>query len=360
MVNDKITIRQAYILFFIGIASPLIRLLPIQLARETGGAIWLSPFINFVVFGILIWILSSLFKKNQTESLSQVYDKVLGKPISTIVLIIYIVWIIVLASTSLRNFSERLLSSLYIYAPLQFFMIIMAVVVFFISKASIENLARLVEISLYLFLGIILLITIFSVQNIDLYNFSLLDLEGIKQNITSVPIIVGIFGYFTFVMFLGDKITGKEKIKKLGIKTGILLTAFCLIIIFVTVGSFGAELVEDLTLPFFSAIKNITIFSTIERAESVFITTWILTDFVLVILFVYIICHLIKHISKTNDTKYISTPIIFIIYLLGIFIANNSFELEEFVSIFFVRMNSILSFLIPLIVLIIGKIRKKI
>ena len=78
-----------------------------------------------------------------------------------------------------------------------------------------------------------------------------------------------------------------------------LFYSFLLIILFlVTVGLFGADLIEQFVFPYYSTLKNIRIMESIERLESLFISVWISSDFVIITLFFIIMLTLISVSSQ--------------------------------------------------------------
>lgn len=355
---NKISMRQLYVIFFIGICSPLVRLLPIQMSKTAKGAVWIIPFIMFLAFFLIIYIINLIFKNNKDKGLADIIESVFGKVLGKILLVVYATVFIILTGIYVRYVGERLLSSIYIYTPIQFFSAVILMVSFFVVKDSIENLGRLSEVFFYIFGAIMLIIFLFSLRNINIYNFSLPGTVTASNSLKSIPLILGLLGYLVYAMFMGDHVTHKETIKKHGIRTGIVIGIVSMIIIVVTVGIFGYNLTEKLNLPFFSAIKNIEMFQTIERTESIFIALWMVTDFVLITSFIFITCNIIKHITKIKDVKYISTPIIFIIYFISLVIASNSFQLEKLSETLMLWTNFTLGFIVPIIIVIVGKMRK--
>ena len=51
------------------------------------------------------------------------------------------------------------------------------------------------------------------------------------------------------------------------------------------VGSFGAALSSSLSWPFFSLVRNLVFFRSIERAEALVVALWVFPDFLIVSLF---------------------------------------------------------------------------
>ncbi|MNV88834.1 hypothetical protein D3C71_1830740 [compost metagenome] len=70
--------------------------------------------------------------------------------------------------------------------------------------------------------------------------------------------------------------------------------------------------------------------------------------------------NLLKNTLKLESSKEIITPILFISYLLAISLGSNLFEMINFSKYIFLPGNIILGIGIPIIALIVGKIRRKI
>ena len=110
--------------------------------------------------------------------------------------------------------------------------------------------------------------------------------------------------------------------------------------------------------PYFSALKNIELFTVIERVEALAITFWLVTDIVLIVVLFYIATTLIKRIFNLPSREKMLTPLLFLEYVLSLYIASSLFELEKYSrgigSILYISFGII----IPFILYVIGKFRK--
>ena len=127
--------------------------------------------------------------------------------------------------------------------------------------------------------------------------------------------------------------------------------------IFVTLGTFGKELLPTLAQPFFMALKVISVFGVIERIEAVFITFWVVADFILITYYIITASKICKQRFKLTKRRIAVTPIVFIIFTLSMLIANNFFALQILFTEFMSNINLIFSFGIPIITYIIAKLR---
>ena len=97
-----------------------------------------------------------------------------------------------------------------------------------------------------------------------------------------------------------------------------------------------------------------------DRFESVMVSVWVAADFLLITLLIIVITTVIKNLFSLSERKYLATPVAAIGYIGSQYFTVNRFEIETFTSKFFIYVNIILLYIAPILVYIIGKIRKKI
>jgi len=172
--------------------------------------------------------------------------------------------------------------------------------------------------------------------------------------------VSGILVYFTFLFILGDKINNKEKIKKTGIQASLFLFISITLIIISTIGVFSHTIIRRAQTPFLMAVKQISLFNTLEKIESVVVAIWVSSDFVLISFFIICTMDIMKSLFKLSDTKpFINIYVVFL-YLLSMCLAKNVFELQQFSNHLALPCNIAVGFVLPAVIFIIGKIRKKV
>ena len=364
MKDDRISIFQTAAIYILVSIVPVVRYFPIIMTESAGKAAWLAALISVIPSILLVWTLHVLMNKVKSrnnikiETLSDVFNAVYGKILGTLITIIYLIWIIIFAATELRLFAERLISTTFIYAPLIFFILTMLILVFFIIRGRISNFGRFAELFLELFVLVFIFILLTASSNINIRNFwpiTIYDSKGI-----SLAVLKGtnVFNMFTFAMFLGDKITDKENIKKTGTMAAIFTGIIGLIGIVVTLGTFGKDLLPTLSQPFFMALKVISLFGVLERIEAIFITFWVVADFVLIAYNILVASNICKQKFKLTKRRLAVTPIVFIVFILSMIIANSYFSLQQLFINYMSEINLFICLGIPILTLGVAKIRK--
>lgn len=358
--SKKISIRQAVFIFLTVIFTPAIRIIPVYTAERAKQAAWLSPVAAIVMLIVLSFIWQALYKKYQGYSLMEIYSDITGKIIGRILAAVHLVWMVLLTALYVRYFAIRLIGSIYPNISLNIIIISMLAVIVFTLRYGLTTLTRLNEIILPLLLGIFFLLIILMIPNIKLGFLTPISYRSILPILNASIGIMGLLVYFTFLFIFGDRISNKDKIKKTGIKISLFLLIVMTATIVVTLGTFSHSVAQRTQFPFLIAVKQISLFNTIERIESVIVALWVISDYILISFLTMCTLHILKFLFKLSDTKpFISIYMIFI-YMLSLYIAGSVFEMEELSSIIIIPGNIALGFVLPAIILLIGKIRKKV
>ena len=363
MKDEKISIFQTVAIYILVSIVPVVRYFPIIMTGSAGKGAWVAAILSIIPNILLVLTLHTLINKlktkdgKQVQTFSDVFNTVYGKVIGTVITIIYLIWTILFAAVELRLFGERLISTTFTYAPIGFFLITMLILVFFVVRGKVANLGRFAEFFLELFIIVIIFVVITASSNFNFTNFwpvTIYDGKGIAMGILKGT---NVFNMFTFSLFFGDKIRDKENIKKTGMIAAIGTATIGLLGILITLGTFGEDLLPTLSQPFFMALKVINLFGVLERIEAVFITFWVVADFVLIAYNVLIASSICKQKFNLSKRKFAVTPIVFIILILATIIANNYFSLQVIFIKYLSEISLSLGLFVPIITLGVARIR---
>lgn len=355
--KDRISVRQAMIFLLLALGAPSLRVIPNYVAREAKQAGWLSAIVAIIPALILVWILVSLFKKNE-GSLYDVYEKVFGKFINKGLTIIYGIWTLCLAALYLRMFGERFLSTILFESNIVALIAFMLVFVYFIVNQKIDVIGRMSEILICFFVAIVTIVFLTTLSQVELKNIWPVTSYDILPVLKGVIPITSLSCYITAVMFLGDKISNVKELKRVGTIGMIAWGAFALILILSTIGLYGYRVNEQLLFPYFATLKNIRILNAIERVESLFISIWVGADAIIITLFSLITLNLIKRLFNQKSHKKFSIWVLIAIFIIAITFFPNAYDIETIARLYIGPINNILFSLVPLVALIVGKIRK--
>ena len=358
ITKGKISIRQAYIILMLALTAPALRVVPNYIAQLAEEASWVTPFVALIPGVLLIYVVNALFSKYPNKSLYEVYVSVFGKIITKIIFVVYGVWLIVLCSMYLRMFGERFVGTLLFNADLNILLAIMALFVAIAGMKKIETLGRLSELLLAFIIVLFTAVTFAILPKIRLENLYPVTYYDALPVLKSVIPVFSLFTYTTPLLILGDKIAHKEQLKKYGLKSLVMIMVFFVFLILSTVGLFGYSVNQQFLFPYYIVLNSVSLFGNVERLEALFISTWLASDFAIVLLFLFMITQTSKKLFHAKKETWFVIPVCVIVYVLSLRLFKSIYEVEFFARNILVYVNISLFAILPLVALIVGKVRK--
>ena len=358
--NNKISIRQAMIMYVVAAMSPITRVFPLVGAKNAGHAAWISAALASATVLILAKTFSVFFKKGDggPANLSDVYALAFGKAVSKAVLVLYAAWVAVLFLVYIRFFAEKMLATMFTTANIGFFVVIMMGLVYIATRSRLEAFARFSEVSLLIF-GVIItvlvlcLLPVFKAKNI--LPITPADARPVLQ---SSYRMMSILGYFTLFFFLGDHISDKESTLRRGSRAALHIGVVSTVITAICIGTLSYRVVERMPMPFFSTTKLITIMQPLDRMEAFLLCTWVIADFIIITAFAFILMNIVKKLFNAREARHFATPVAFFGLVGGLFLVTSRFELEAFSrSLTVMSINVALGFGVPILALVTGRLR---
>jgi len=358
ITKGKISIRQAYIILILALTAPTLRVVPNYIAQVAEEASWFIPIVVIIPGIILIYVVNALFQRYQDKSLYEVYVGVFGKIITKIIFLIYGLWLLVLCSMYLRMFGERFVGTLLFNANLNILLGVMVLFVGIAGMKKFETLGRLSEILLMFILILFVAVTFAIVPKIRLENIYPVTYYDTLPVLKSIIPVFSLFTYTTPLLLLGDKISHKEQLKKYGKRTLIGLMLFFFFLILSTVGLFGYSVNQQFIFPYYIVLNSVSLFGNVERLEALFISTWLASDFTIVLLFLFMITQTSKKLFHVKKETWFVIPVCVLVYILALMLFKSIHQVEFFARNILVYVNIGLFALLPLVALIVGKVRR--
>ncbi len=362
MSNDigKISVRQLMILFIILYFSPAIRYIPLFSTIQAKQAAWISPVFGFVLGMIYTFVWWAFLKRYDKESFLGITKDILGKKLGSIISIMYFIWITFLLAYNLRIYSERLTSTVLTGVSTTVILASMLILVIYVMKNGIVVLAKMSEVLVIILFLIFFALTFFILPELEIKNLFPITYKDIFPAFKGSFGILAIFAYNIVIMIFNDKIDHKGEFERLSTKTMAILSIMSLLVIIIPLCVFGSSILVKIPIPYLSAISQISLFHIIERLEAAVVIFWVISDFVLLSVFLYSAIHIVKlHFNLSSVKPLISIYALGILFL-SLIIAKSSFELKTLSENVITQLNIIMGLILPMIVFGVGKIRKKV
>ena len=371
--QDMISRRQFVAIAFVAILSPLIRRFPRVLAGTAGRAAGLSAPLAAVPLALVLLLTALMFRRSPSGTgCGELMEKVLGVPLARVLCALYALWLLLYAGFLLRSGANRFVSTVYQGAAPGLFIVCAAIVCSFAALGPLKALARSAMLLRPLMIAIFVLVIALTVKDSD---YSLLlpvtadDAQGAAGGALQLANLLGVAGYFAFV---GDRVEGGRFRAR---DFAWWLAALLLIIGLMTVGClamFGAELTAKMTYPFFMLARDVTILGAMERIEPIVIAMWILSDFILVSALLWISARNLRYAFGVPDDRAVArlsdlrrgrwlVPLGAVLAAAAAFAVPGEVPAAAYLSETLVpSVSAALVFGVPLLVLLVGLIRKKI
>lgn len=356
--NHKISIRQLQAILILTLFSSTTLTLPritSEMGKQNGWILIITSSIMIIGYSIIIITLNKLFPN---ETLVEYSQKIISKPLGYLISILFVVNFIIYLSFEIRILGELTKQTLLINTPIEVIIMSTLFTATYLSRKGLECKSRLDEIILFVAFAIVILIILFSLEKVKLENFTpLFTIKGKDLFRGTFLISLTALGLETMYMSLAF-VNNKKKLYKPVIQAIIFVMVANLLINYVTVGIFGAKTAEKQIWPFLSIMLAIDLpGSFIERQDAIMISFWILTEFALITSYLYFSSFAISRIVKVKKSNWINLVIIPIVYVIAL-VPKNVPETFSLFRKYVYGYGIIFIFAVPLVLLIIAKLRK--
>ena len=285
--NDLISGGQLAATAFVLMLSPALRLFPAAAVVWAGKGVWLSALLAYPPTALYLYLARRIaLRRRAGEGLGELIVRAAPGRAGRMALVVLSLWLCVYAGFILRSGADRFLVTVYPNTPPAFFILSMLLAALFASVLPLRAAARTAGLFLVLIvpiLSVVLAAALFSVQKANLLPLSPADLPGVLGG-TLAALDVLLWAVCAAAILLpgvgrGDVPYGRLLLA-LGAGCGVLALLGAAI-----VGSFGAALTGELSWSFFSLVRNLVFFRSIERIEALVVALWVFPDYLIVALF---------------------------------------------------------------------------
>jgi|GEM_PF-301443 len=358
--KDKISVKQLLYVFTIIVSSPATRFLPKHAALYASQAGWLSPLVSTIPLLMLIFIIDSLINEYQEQSMADIINLIMGKYLGKLIVIIYLLWTILLAALYTRYYVERLTSSIYTTVSNDVLILLTLIPVAYMLRSGFTVIARMSEVLLPFIGAMLVILALFLLPRIRPDNVLPVYYNDIMPVIKGSMSTTSILAYLFLLFFLSDKLVNKKSFKFFSYIATYVNISSIMLVVFICIGVLGYSVTQRAPMPVLITVKQVSLMDTIENIEAVIIAIWIFADFTLISTLFVVMLNLIKSLFKLSDTRFLINILAVLMYYLSQGISVTRFELEEFSNNPIIPLNIALGYGLPLLLLIVSKLRKSI
>jgi len=362
MNKNNINVHQFRLLVIFCYIGTAVLIIPGAVADDSKQDAWIATIIGILLGLVLVWIFTKLGDRMNNMTIVEYSENVLGKWVGTFIALIFSIFLFMNSSTMIYILGNFLLTEIMPSTPIEVIVLVFIVVVIYASRHGIETIARTSEILFYLIAVIFLLFTLILIKDIDFVNIQPILEFGVRPisksallytSYTSMTLVV-------FLMYYPASITKKEKksAKKNFFYGAIIGSLILLIVVLLSVLILGPSATARSSFPVFNLARKASIGSALSRFESLITVLWFVTVFFKTTLYFHGSLIGIAQTLKLKCYKPLTIPMGTILFALTLMIFPSSVYASDWDSTTWVSVAITFCVLIPLLLLIVGKIRK--
>ncbi|WP_164509031.1 GerAB/ArcD/ProY family transporter [Clostridium rectalis] len=331
---------------------------PRELTEVVNGDGWIVIILATILAFIFMSLIYQTMKNNKYIHFYDLIEKNTGRFIGKLIGLSFIIYSIIVISVGLRVFTEEIKVYLLQRTPTEFIFIFTILTGVYLVRGEIDTLIKFNEVAFWLMFIPVFLVLLFSIYDSDFSNILPLLNNKPMNYIHGITMSMYRYSGFPILFLILPFVKEKKKINKVILKSLIFIGLFYVITFILVIGMFGKEQTKILLWPVITLIRTIDIPGTfVERWEGIIMAIWVIFYYTTFTNLFYFAADMLKKMCKFNDVK-LSVPIIVpFIYLIALY-PQNVVQVAQ-ISSKYVPMLGVINFVIlPIILLIITKVRK--
>lgn len=357
MINEgKFGVREAVTLTTLVLTSKVFYTSISVLFKATSTSAWYTTLISCSVSMILFSIVCSLMKRYPNKNLVQIFDIVTGKFIGKILSLIFCAYFIFYSGATIREFVEMVISYVLPHTMPSMIITVFLVIVVAYAYVGIEGIARMSYVGFFCVIIGLITILILPYKAYDINNLIPIGGYGIERTLTVGFWRSSAYSEVIFLTFLADCLYGAKHLKKVGLislaLSGIIISIGTVCSLMAFEYAQGGENLSSL----FQLSRVIYISRFLQRIESVFIFIWVIASIINVSLAFYVSVSIFCKAFNVPKPRPCLLPFAYFTFMVTLLPKNISEASEVYIK-FFRQYSIIITYFIPILVLLISMVR---
>lgn len=356
--EGKIGTFEAMWMLTLFCCAKLMLMLPRSLIALGGCAGWIIPVISDLTALLGLYIIVSLLKRFPGQTIIEAGQSAAGPVVGFIAALFYLAFFMFSVSMMIREFSESLkvlaLPTTPLYVIMPFFILAAAISVYL----GLETMSRMSIIIAASTLVIVVLVILFLIPMYNIhYLYPLLGKGPDKLFLWGI-IKSSNLSEMLFAGLIVNALGGWKHTLKAGRNAVLLSMLVTAIVVSAVISVFGSTMGESIYFPLFRLTKEIRIGRFFQRTEAVFLLFWIMVGLLYCALGLYATIITFARMLKLKYYKPLIPAFAIIIFTLAL-LPHDLGEAIRLDSDVLRTISWAISFVVPLVVLIIAMIRGK-
>lgn len=356
MSYSKLTTWEGIALVLVIITNHLVTNMPQSILKLCGSSSILNILFISVIAFFLTLVIVKLFQHFTNSDIIDVSHYLGGKWLQTILGILLILYLLLITSTLLRNFSEGLKIAYLEKAPIYLILLFFLVVCFIANRLGERVIIKTNVIISFLILISLVITFLSTIPNITVQRIFPILGYGVNQTFFSGLSNLFAFNSLLYLFFLMPMLEKKENFKKVSLISFFITSLLLLLAIGSLLLSFSfIQSVEELS-PVYLIVTNTSFGRFFQRPESLFILTWILSLMTYLNVAVLFILKILRKITKIKSSKPFILPVTLAILVVSL-LPSNMASIRWMENVFYKYSTLFITFLLCFVILIAANIK---
>lgn len=267
--------------------SPALRLFPTASAMIAGPAGWLSALLGFFPAAAYTYCALRLFRlRREDEGLPQLLMRAAPGRAGRAVVLLLGLWALIYTAFILRSGADRFIVAVFPDSPRALFVLSMGAAALAAALTPLRCAARSAKLFAPAVLGTLLVVLLAALLSLRAENLVPVGVSDAPRVLAGALPVMDLLTWVVLALsfFLPECASGSFTPRRALLCTlGVCVTLSLMSADIV--GVFGAALTGELSWPFFTLVRSLVFFRSIERIEALVVALWIFPDFLIVSLF---------------------------------------------------------------------------
>mgnify|MGYP000855194560 FL=1 len=359
MSEKKVQISPIQLFFLIAttVLTTVDIFVPAFVAQEAKNDSWISALLSGAVSFLFVWVQLKLYSRYKGSTLIEICKKAAGKLFGTIIGLLYTVYFVLISVYVSAEMGQSLKTAFMPLTPTWVFVVVPILISAYAVGRDIEVIARINEIIFPFGIAALLLLYLTNMGELDLKFFLPVLKDGFIPPLRSGLVILGWAGEVIVIMQLLPHINKQEKINKF-VFYGNLVVALGIFSGTMVYALFG-PLTEMFLIPSLEFARFASLGKYFCNFDLIIMAIWVTGIYIKLITFYFVASFSLAQLCNVNNYKTLVLPVGLLIGSLAISSEVKIVEVFHFLHYIFPLYSITMTFVIPLILLVLSFFRKK-
>ncbi|MEQ6353250.1 endospore germination permease [Lysinibacillus sp. M3] len=360
MEKEIISSRQFMIITLLFSIGTAILIIPASVTSEAKQDAWIAAIIGVVISLPIVKLFVALGNKTPTLTFVEANEKILGRFFGKFTAIGFAIISLLSAGELLYFIGIFMKTEIMPETPTMAFAFMFSIIIIYAAFLGIEVFARSAEILFAIFILIFIFFVLFIAPSIQIENIQPIMETPKKSLFFSIIRFISLFSFpLAVLLTIFPSAVNVQKSAQKGFYIGAILGGIVLItIITLSILVLGPANTASRTFPSYALAQRISIGDFLQRIEVIMAAMWIITIYIRTYMYFYAAVIGIAQICKIKNHRPLILPLGMIILGLSQIVHPNIIHSDIYNRETWPIFAFILMILLPLLLLIVAKIRK--